>query len=202
MPNWCSNSVAFYQKNKGTTMLEAFYADIQKYQNYKDPETSNSSSWVGHWLESNRIDTKNLYARGFFNHCELSDDHVRIDMETAWGPLPEIWDLMADKYDLAYVYISQEPGCEVYVNTDIVGMYFSTRYQLNYFEIENLDVDARTLAAHDDLLQKICEETMYFDSWEEVVDIFKPLVFEFEDIEVLNRRLEVLGISVYQYDYG
>ena len=202
MPNWCGNSVAFYQKNQGTTMIEAFYADIQKYQHYKDPETNDSSSWVGHWLESNRVDTKNLYARGYINNCELHSDHVRIDMETAWGPLTEVWDLMADKYDLAYVYISEEPGCEVYVNTDIVGMYFTTRYQLNYFEIENLDVDTRTLAAHDDLLQKICEETMYFDSWEEVVDIFKPLVFEFEDIDVLNRRLEVLGISVYQYDYG
>ena len=50
MPNWCSNSIAFYQEDGGNCLLEAFYTDIQKYQNYKDPETGKLSDWVGHWL--------------------------------------------------------------------------------------------------------------------------------------------------------
>jgi len=45
--------VAFYQEDGGTTMLEAFYVDIQKYQEYRDPETGKHSDWVGNWLESN-----------------------------------------------------------------------------------------------------------------------------------------------------
>jgi len=201
MPNWCGNSIAFYQKSKGTAMLEAFYADIQKYQDYREPETNASSSWIGHWLESNRIDMSSLETRCFIISCELHDDHVRIDMQTAWEPLTEVWGLMADKYDLSYVYISEECGCEVYVNTDTTGMFFTTRYQLNYFEIEDLDINMDTLEEYHDLLQKICKETMYFDSWKEVVEIFTPLVFDFEDIDILNERLEVLGISVYRYDY-
>ena len=86
MPNWCSNSIAFYQEDGGNAMAEAFYTDIQKYQDYKDPETGNASDWVGHWLQSNRINTDNLYSRGFFTNCELNADHMRVDMETAWAP--------------------------------------------------------------------------------------------------------------------
>lgn len=71
MPNWCMNSIAFTQKGKGKTVIRAFHADIQKYQNYKDPETGSTSDWIGHWLQANRVDTDNLYSRGFITHCEL-----------------------------------------------------------------------------------------------------------------------------------
>ena|GEM_PF-6433852 len=66
-------------------------------------------------------------------------------METAWGPLPEVWDLMAEKYNLSYVYCSEECGCAVYVNTDSEGRFFSDRYILDYFVVEftitNYDID-------------------------------------------------------------
>lgn len=58
MPNWCSNSVAFYQEDGGNAVIGTFYADVQKYQNYKEPETGKVSDWVDHWLQYNRVDTK------------------------------------------------------------------------------------------------------------------------------------------------
>jgi len=201
MPNWCWNSIAFYQEDGGTAMLEAFHSDVQKYLNYKDPETGKQCDWIGHWLKSSRVDTDTLYTRGFLSDCELYPDHVRIDMETAWAPLPEVWDLMAEKYELAYVYISEETGCEVYVNTDTMGRFFLTRYQLNYFDIDELGLDPATLEEHGKLLRELSGETTYFDSWEDVVDTFEPLVFQFEDIDVLNGRLIPLGITLQQYDY-
>ena len=125
MPNWCSNSVAFYSDESGSNaLLIAFHADILKYLNYIEPDTGRRSDWVGHWLESNKIDTSNMYCRGFLQSCELYDSHVLIDMDSAWGPLPEVWDKMAEKYNLSYVYISEESGCEVYVNSDVEGRYF------------------------------------------------------------------------------
>jgi hypothetical protein len=201
MPNWCSNFVAFYHKNNATTILEAFCADVFKYQDYKAPGTNCRTSWIGHWLQSNRVNIDNVCTRGFVVSCELYDDYVCVEMETAWEPLPEIWSLMAEKYDLMYVYTAEESGCGVYINTDIVGTYFSTRYQLNYFEVDGLDIDTRILSEYRDLLMRICEQTMYFDSWKDVVNTFKPLVFEFEDIDILNRRLEILRIELHQYEY-
>jgi len=199
MPNWCCNSIAFYQEDGGISMVEAFYTDIQKYQDYKDPETNDSSNWVGHWLQSNRIDTDNLYTRGFFTYCEFHDNHVRIDMETAWGPLTEVWDLMADKYELAYVYIAEESGCEVYVNTDVEGRFFTDRYLLNYFDVDELELDARIIAEYGERLQEISGETSYFNSWEDVIDIFKPFDFKFDDVNALNKRLEMFGLTVYEF---
>ena len=75
MPNWCNNSIAFYQEDDGSDMLAAFFADVQKYQNYRDPETGKPSDWVGHWLNSSRVDTNILYCRGFFIDCEIMNRH-------------------------------------------------------------------------------------------------------------------------------
>jgi hypothetical protein len=199
MPNWCSNSIAFYQEDGGNTMVEAFYADVQKYQDYTDPETGKASDWVGHWLQSNRVDTDNLYTRGFFTSCELYADHVRIDMETAWAPLPEVWDLMAEKYELAYVYIAEEPGCAVYVNTDAAGRFFSTRYMINYFDVDDLGLDAGTMAEYGERLREIGGEAIYFDSFEKAVETFEGFGFVTDDVEELNKRLEWFGITVYEY---
>ena len=199
MPNWCSNSIAFYQEDGGNSMVEAFYADVQKYQNYTDPETGKASDWVGHWLQSNRVDTNNLYTRGFFQNCELNGDHVRVDMETAWAPLPEVWDLMAEKYELAYVYISEECGCAVYVNTDYAGRFFSSRYLLNYFDVDDLELDAGTMVEYGERLREIGGETVYFDSWDEVLKTFEGFGFKADDVDALNERLERFGIRVYEY---
>ena len=186
MPNWCWNSVAFYQEDGGNAMVEAFYADIQKYQDYRDPETGKLSDWVGHWLQSNRVDTDNLYTRGFFTNCELNGNHVRVDMETAWSPLPEVWDLMAEKYELAYVYISEEPGNAVYVNTDSTGKFFSTRYMMHGFDVEDLGLDAGTMAEFGERLREIGGDTQYFDSWEVVAEAFEGFGFGAVELEGLN----------------
>jgi len=199
MPNWCNNSVAFFQNDGGKAMIEAFYTDINRYQDYKDPETDESPAWVGHWLKSNRVDANTVYSRGFFTSCILNEDHVRIDMETAWGPLQEVWDLMADKYDLVYVYIAEEPGCEVYVNTDDEGRFFVDRYLLHCFDVDDLELDPRILEEYGDHLYELSGDTTYFTSWEEVIKIFEPFNFNSDDINTLNEHLEMFGITVYEY---
>ena len=199
MPNWCSNSIAFYHEGGGRTILEAFYMDMQKYLEYTEPKTRKKSDWVGHWLQSNRVNTDNLYTRGFFTSCELNADHVRVDMETAWAPLPEVWDLMAEKYGLAYVHISEEPGCEVYVNTDRAGRFFTTQYLLNYFDVDNLGLDADTMEKYGERLREFSGETHYFDSWEDVAEAFEVFGFGATNLDGLNECLGVLGLRVYEY---
>jgi hypothetical protein len=198
MPNWCSNSIAFYQEDGGNALLEAFYTDIEKYQNFED-EAGRTSDWVGHWLESNRINPDDLYTRGFFSYCELNSDHVRVDMETAWGPLPEVWDKMAEKYGLSYVYTAEECGMAIYVNTDVDGRFFTDRYLLDYFEVKNLELDAETLAKYGERLKELSEETAYYDDFTDVLNDFKDFGFYATDIESLNKCLETFNIMVHEY---
>ena len=200
MPNWCNNSIAFYQEDGGNDRLPAFFADVQKYTDHKDPETGESSNWVGHLLKANGIDTNSLYARGFFSCSEFCDNHVRVDMETAWAPLPEVYDLIAEKYNLRYVYIAEEPGCEVYVNTDTEGRFFSTRYLLNSFEIDDLELDRDILTEYGERLRELEDETLYFDSAKEVLETFGEFKFCVPDAEILNQRLGEFNLHVYEYD--
>jgi len=199
MPNWCNNSIAFYQDDGGNDMLDAFFSDIQKYQDYIDPGTGNPSDWVGHWLQSSRVDTNTLYCRGFFYNCELCADHVRVDIETAWAPLPEVYDIMAEKYNLSYVYIAEEPGCEVYVNTDVDGRFFTTRYVINSFDVNDLGLGTEMLSEFGERLQELGSDTTYYDSFNEVLAELECFGFGVIDMEDLNNRLEAFNISIYEY---
>ena len=202
MPNWCANTIAFYQADNGNDLLDAFYADIQKYQNFTDPETGKPSNWVGHWFDEKRINTASMYTRGFFTSCELYSSHVLINMETAWGALPEVWDSMASRYGLEYVYISEECGNEVYVNTDMSGRFFQTRYILDYFDVDDLNLDSETEAKYGVQLREIGSETKYYDSFDEVTNDFKCFGFAANQIEELNGCLERFSIRVYEFDSG
>lgn len=199
MPNWCNNSIAFYQDDGGNAMISAFYSDIQNYQDCKESETRKSLAWVGHWLQSNGINTDALYSRGFFVGCELYTDHVRIDMETAWVPLQEVWDLMAEKYGLFYVYIAEEPSCEIYVNTDIEGRFFATRYAVNFCDIDDLGLNVEMMSMFEERLQKIGSGMMYFDSFKALAVEFEKLSFSVADVVSLNKQLAIFNIKVYEY---
>ncbi|MCL2698158.1 MAG: hypothetical protein FWE74_08770 [Oscillospiraceae bacterium] len=198
MPNWCNNSIAFYQEDGGNDLLEAFYTDIERYQNFTNVNGS-LSNWCGHYLISNKIDTDEVYCRGFFTNCELYSDHVRIDMETAWGSLPEIYEKFAEKYGLSFVYIAEESGCEIYVNTDIEGRFFTDRYILDYFEVEGLELDAETMTEYGARLKTLAENTHYCESFEDVMKSFKDFGFFADNIESLNKHLEQFNITVHEY---
>ena len=180
-------------------LLEAFYNDIKKYLDYKDPMTGKSSDWIGHYLESNKVNTESMYCRGFLQNCELYDTYVRVDMDSAWGSIPEVWDKMGEKYNLNYVYISEEPGNEVYTNSDVEGRFFSTRYILNYFELDYLELDSETLSKYGELLKELSEETHYYDDFSDVMDDFEGFGFIANNIEKLNLFLDKFGIKIYEY---
>ena len=193
MPNWCDNSIAFYSNDVGgTVLLEALHADIQKYADSKD-------SWVGNWLESNRINPASVPCRGSFISCELYSDHVIVAIESAWAPLDELYEEIAKKYDLNYVYIAEESGCEVYINTDTTGRFFSTRFILNYFELDYLELDSEMLLTYGERLKELSEETRYYDSFDEVLDDFKEFDFIANSIEDLNLFLEKFNLKIYEY---
>ena len=197
--NLCSNSIAFYQQDGGNALVEAFYADVQKYMDFTDPETGKPSDWVGHWFDSNRINTDNLYTRGFFTACEFYDTHVIVHMETAWSPLPEVWDLMAEKYNLSYVYIAEECGMSIYVNTDSEGRFFSTRYIFDYFDVDCLELDSETANKYGKRLRGISGETSYYDDFDDVMETFEEFKFNAKNIDELNKCLERFNISVHEY---
>ena len=97
--------------------------------------------------------------------------------------------------------ISEEPGCEVYVNTDSAGKFFTTRFILQSFDVDDLCLDAETLAEYGERLREFSEEPRYYDSLDQVLKDFESfdLGVNILTLEELNKCLERFDIQVYEY---
>jgi len=62
--------------------------------------------------------------------------HVNIMFESAWSPCEEFFEkFLADNFpNLKMVMIAEEPGNEVYVNTDVEGIIFTDRYKVDGYD--------------------------------------------------------------------
>ena len=205
MPNWCSNALAFYQEDGGSDRMAQFYADISRtfgLMRGEKPKHSENPDWAGHFLKDHGVDVENMYTRGFVQHYEIDKTHVRIDIETAWGPIPELYDEMAKLYDLKYVYCAEEPGSEVYINTDSEGRFFVERYYLDSFSVNDLEIDQESLSKYGDALEKMEDESHYFDSLEDLLDFFKDFHFRVSTFAGLKKKLSKLDVNIYEFEEG
>ena len=151
MANWCTNDVIFHGEK--TNILAMWVLINQAFEEeFKDiirTKFDADGSWCGylafmfggsvdgvslekgHLIEDPTSDQ--ISCRGFLQEePQLSPDKksIRFFVESAWGPLDELWQLMAALCEVEVDYIAEEPGCEIYINTDVSGQYFSDRYIL------------------------------------------------------------------------
>lgn len=71
----------------------------------------------------------------YFPEPEDTDpDRLEFSTWTAWYPMTEMCDKIIAKYypSITYVFISEEPGCDLYVNTDIEGYDFTERFSVDF----------------------------------------------------------------------
>lgn len=85
--------------------------------------------------------------------------------------------MLKEKYNgtVKMVYQSEEPGCEIYVNSDKLGIYFTDRYVIDYSYHGNGD-------------------TYYFTWWKEVVEFlnttFPKAHLDYkEDLEKVSKKI-------------
>ena len=139
MPNWCYTNYAF--KGKG----------LDKFKNSILPILDEASREKGcNYFLGDLLDNYNIPkdsgvmegygCRGWINYYEDNGDWLSIDVEDAWGPHTEVFDAILTKFpDVDYVYMAEEPGCEIYINTDTSGDYFDIRYRA-VFEMDDKDI--------------------------------------------------------------
>jgi len=57
--------------------------------------------------------------------------YFKLETETAWCPMNELWDAVLEQYEgVSYVYVAEEAGCDIFINTDTEGQFFDQRYML------------------------------------------------------------------------
>lgn len=108
------------------------------------PEISETTPclWLGDIVTYFGGNNEEVECRGTINHLDLlSDTIIWVVTDTAWVPMPEMWDLAIKDYpSLKFYYLSEECGCEIYINSDSTGEYFDALYNVDHMGIDSEDV--------------------------------------------------------------
>jgi hypothetical protein len=168
MPNWCSDDIIFYQKDGGIDRLTELKNDLENLESIPYDSATADSKWMGKVLikkcnfdptEYNRLNAIRykdnldlMYKNDFNSRCFLSycndieqdtinyPPNLEVQVESAWYPQFDLYNMIKSQYNLEYVILSEEPGCEVYINTDTRNQYFCEKYMVDLYNvIENED---------------------------------------------------------------
>ena len=187
MPNWCMDCVTFYPKEAGQLgKLEQLRQDLNQALATIEVGAEN---WIGRLLvykgmPIEKAEDRNVIdCRGFVSDKDASaDDTERFEIivDSAWSPIEEMYDWMAKTYDLEYVYIAEEGGTGLFINTDVEGKFYTDRYYIS----------------HDDVADPYCE------TLEQVIETLKselglPVMSDMI-LEQLNELDE--DLTIYEFD--
>jgi hypothetical protein len=128
MPNWCDTEVAFVGEN-----VEKLYNDWQEAD--KKFKKEGAQHWLGRlFLYKNVLKEHRPYCRSFVIRIYIKSKNVLFmrNMD-AWEPMINAYNKIADMYNLDFVIKAEEPGQEIYLNSDATGRYFSERYIFEFF---------------------------------------------------------------------
>lgn len=204
MPNWCMTNYAVYpRKKENLNELLRFYIDMSKGANNSfggsDQVDPDHEGWfgnlfiaAGYKVHDGELRDYNL--RGFNTEVELrdaeTDPHVAIFVEMAWSPeYRGMWDMLSEKYPgLGFVMEAEEPGCEVYVNTDTTGDFFPEKWRIEYEYHNYTDESGKEVeGASESLYFGYGEEAKALSTIEELTGLkFKSMEEALEDESVLT----------------
>jgi hypothetical protein len=175
MPNWCATTVVFYGEQAN---LEQLWADWNEA--LKDNSVKSDIGWLGKLLVYKGEEYKNIYCRGFLADVpHLEQGRLTVYSNDAWAPMFNFYNWVAECYQVEYVLIAEEPGCQVYINTDVEGKYFPERYFLDAYIIK----DCKKM---DELLTVLSElsDIKYFTDFSPIAKALTPYgVREERDME-------------------
>ena len=147
MPNWCATSVAVIAYRNVENSANQLRRLHSIFTSPVETQDKADSTWIGNYLYALGI-IPDKHESGFRSFLSYVDDvksdndmeYFTIETEDAWGPKTDAFDLiMSDpRFDrLQYVYIAEEPGCGVYINTDEDGIIFRDRYKIEYYDSDD-----------------------------------------------------------------
>ncbi len=135
MANYCSNSIVFFSKDK--TKISRFLRKV--YAAFDSIGSGFYNLMVLHGYKNREI-LSVIDKRDSFTYCDtkLEQDKdtfsFRVDVETAWEPhMAMFYRIIREKYNNAIqlVYMAEECGSELYVNSDKEVIYLPERYMVD-----------------------------------------------------------------------
>lgn len=183
MANICETAIAFFATaEEYTDKLVDFYSKLTDLKKPKErfPIYFNSV----YIAEQFGIDTKHIEWSCIQDISDIEAHGTyrgfKVFQDDKWSPNLEFWDLIIEQeYTtddgermIDYVYEAEEPGCEIYINTDVDGEFFCDLYKVDACLPKDL----------------FCGEVMteYFSSTEDLLDALKTLTEKIINSDVVD----------------
>ena len=180
MPNWCSNRVKLMGDQERIDKVERILQDCLDDEIY-------SLSDIAKHLGVNIGD--DIYCRGSLSCFERElYGTLILDVETAWSPIDEYWDVITENLGLKYASQSEECGMGVYViHNDLDGKHFPENYVLDVWE----------------KYQDLTEDYYYFETENDLCTFMNDVIAdrEFGSFDEIREFVEEVDIgSLHQYE--
>ena len=137
MANMCSNKYAFFTTDENKDELKRLHQNLSAIIGPPNAPKDYDAGWLGNIAIWHNINRDNFSCRGYTGHLDDYDpdsNFFTLETETAWSPTTELWEAVIALYDgVSFVFIAEEPGSQIYTNTDIKGTYFCDRYLLEIY---------------------------------------------------------------------
>lgn len=128
MANRCINEIIIFRKERS---CEAKRQLRDLYLKLLLGFGKDEVMWYGNLLTIHDLDDEDVEARGEVKDVSWTEAGpdpigcIHMTTDTAWEPQIEIVEEMLEVYRLLdFVYLSEEPGCGVFINSDMTGDYF------------------------------------------------------------------------------
>lgn len=156
MANYCYNTVNFYCDPSNAEVLEGFSKLIEDF--CKDSKYNQLSEFAKMIEDKYKVKFSDTFdGRDSINHydAEISDGSYinkegnsveivffAVDIESAWSPVLTSLDVILKTVPqfsvISYEAVCEEPGMEIYINTDELHKFFDFDYSIRLFEDTSL----------------------------------------------------------------
>ena len=138
MPNWCTSRCGFFCADEHKNELARLYKNLSAVlETPSEVKNGFELGWLGKVAIHHGLDWQEYSCRGTIEELgefEPGDNFFTLDSETAWAPTVELWEAVIAQYEgVSFIYIAEEPGSDIFVNTDVEGRYFTDRYLIDIF---------------------------------------------------------------------
>lgn len=145
MPNW---STTDYFVIGSTKEIMDLNKKMEKLENRKKSLVKNGfgNTWLGNLVQYLGGDWEKVYCRGEWmcRNYDKERNALAFTTETAWQEMNEWRRFIESCYKtIKILYVTEEPGCGIYQTNDKEGIFFKSKYILDYGEdveyFENMD---------------------------------------------------------------
>lgn len=189
MANVCCDDVYFYS-DTNSSGLQTLWEDLETCIIFcPDPD----KAWIGNLYKYKGISTDGISLRGTVGYLEKNDHNILLSTDTAWAPLFEAYQRIADTYGVDFVMRGIEPGEGIYFNTDHSGQYFPERYILSIADEELLTPAGIPIKDRLEYGETFENDTTLFQR-------FTELGYHADTIDKLNLLLEDVEITIHPFE--